>query len=84
VAFRAGDKVDDPLSMYLTDICTNPLNLVGHPGISVPVGLDDQGLPVGFQVMAPALGETVMFQVAAEVERLAGFTQRPHLAEVAG
>jgi aspartyl-tRNA(Asn)/glutamyl-tRNA(Gln) amidotransferase subunit A len=84
VAFLAGDKVDDPLSMYLTDICTNPLNLVGHPGISVPVGLDDQGLPVGFQVMAPALGETVMFQVAAEVERLAGFTQRPVLAEVAG
>jgi aspartyl-tRNA(Asn)/glutamyl-tRNA(Gln) amidotransferase subunit A len=84
VAFRAGDKVDDPLSMYLTDICTNPLNLVGHPGISVPVGLDDQGLPIGFQVMAPALGETVMFQVAAEVERLAEFTQRPVLAEVAG
>jgi aspartyl-tRNA(Asn)/glutamyl-tRNA(Gln) amidotransferase subunit A len=84
VAFRAGDKVDDPLSMYLTDICTNPLNLVGHPGISVPVGLDDEGLPIGFQVMAPALGETVMFQVAAEVERLAGFTHRPVLEEVAG
>lgn len=84
VAFRAGDKVDDPLSMYLTDICTNPLNLVGHPGISVPVGLDDQGLPIGFQVMAPALGERVMFQVAAEVERLAGFDARPVLQEVAG
>jgi aspartyl-tRNA(Asn)/glutamyl-tRNA(Gln) amidotransferase subunit A len=84
VAFRVGDKVDDPLSMYLTDICTNPLNLVGHPGISVPVALDDQGLPVGFQVMAPALGEAVMFQVAAEVERLAAFTARPVLEEVAG
>lgn len=83
VAFRAGDKVDDPLSMYLTDICTNPLNLVGHPGVSVPIGLDGQGLPIGFQVMAPALGETVMFQVAAEVERLAGFTARPQLLEVA-
>jgi aspartyl-tRNA(Asn)/glutamyl-tRNA(Gln) amidotransferase subunit A len=83
VAFRVGEKVDDPLSMYLTDICTNPLNLVGHPGVSVPVGLDDQGLPIGFQVMAPALGEAVMFQVAAEVERLAGFTARPELAEVA-
>jgi aspartyl-tRNA(Asn)/glutamyl-tRNA(Gln) amidotransferase subunit A len=83
VAFRAGDKVDDPLSMYLTDICTNPLNLVGHPGISVPVALDSQGLPVGFQVMAPALGETVMFRVAAEVERLAAFTARPSLEEVA-
>ncbi|HEX6299508.1 MAG TPA: Asp-tRNA(Asn)/Glu-tRNA(Gln) amidotransferase subunit GatA [Acidimicrobiia bacterium] len=84
VAFRAGEKVDDPLSMYLTDICTNPLNLVGHPGISVPVHIDDERLPVGFQVMAPALGETVMFQVAAEVERLAGFTARPVLEEVAG
>ena len=84
VAFRAGDKVDDPLSMYLTDICTNPLNLVGHPGISVPVGVDDQGLPIGFQVMAPALGERVMFRVAAEVERLAAFNSRPVLEEVAG
>lgn len=84
VAFPAGDKVDDPLSMYLTDICTNPLNLVGHPGISVPVGVDDQNLPVGFQVMAPALGESMMFQVAAEVERLADFTARPALEEVAG
>jgi aspartyl-tRNA(Asn)/glutamyl-tRNA(Gln) amidotransferase subunit A len=83
VAFRAGDKVDDPLSMYLTDICTNPLNLVGHPGISVPIGVDESNLPIGFQVMAPALGETVMFQVAAEVERLAGFTARPVLEEVA-
>jgi aspartyl-tRNA(Asn)/glutamyl-tRNA(Gln) amidotransferase subunit A len=84
VAFRAGDKVDDPLSMYLTDICTNPLNLVGHPGISVPVDVDDHSLPIGFQVMAPALGETVMFRVAAEVERLADFTARPMLDEVAG
>jgi aspartyl-tRNA(Asn)/glutamyl-tRNA(Gln) amidotransferase subunit A len=84
VAFRAGDKVDDPLSMYLTDICTNPLNLVGHPGISVPVSVDDQNLPVGFQVMAPALGETVMFRVAAEVERLAAFDARPMIEEVAG
>ncbi|HXV71186.1 MAG TPA: Asp-tRNA(Asn)/Glu-tRNA(Gln) amidotransferase subunit GatA [Acidimicrobiia bacterium] len=82
VAFPVGAKVDDPLSMYLTDICTNPLNLVGHPGISVPVALDTQNLPIGFQVMAPALGETAMFRVAAEVERLAGFSARPQLAEV--
>jgi aspartyl-tRNA(Asn)/glutamyl-tRNA(Gln) amidotransferase subunit A len=84
VAFPAGEKVDDPLSMYLTDICTNPLNLVGHPGISVPVAVDQQNLPVGLQVMAPALGETTMFRVAAEVERLAGFAARPVLEEVAG
>ncbi|HEX6221240.1 MAG TPA: Asp-tRNA(Asn)/Glu-tRNA(Gln) amidotransferase subunit GatA [Acidimicrobiia bacterium] len=82
VAFPVGAKVDDPLSMYLTDICTNPLNLVGHPGISVPVAVDDQHLPIGFQVMAPALGEAAMFRVAAEVERLARFTARPELVEV--
>jgi len=83
VAFAAGDRVDDPLAMYLSDICTIPSNLSGHPAISVPIGLDSQGLPIGFQVMAPALGETMMFRVAAEVERLAGFTARPVLAEVA-
>jgi len=83
VAFRAGDKTDDPLSMYLTDICTNPANLVGHPGISVPIGLDEQGLPIGFQVMAPAMGERVLFRVAAEVERQAEFTAQPVLEEVA-
>lgn len=82
VAFPAGAKVDDPLSMYLTDICTNPINLVGHPGISVPIAVDDETLPIGFQVMAPALGESAMFRVAAEVERLAAFTARPALAEV--
>lgn len=83
VAFKAGEKVDDPLSMYLTDICTNSLNLVGHPGISVPIATDDDGLPIGFQVMAPALGEQVLFQVAAEVERLAEFTASPMIDEVA-
>ena len=49
----------------------------------VPIGLDEQGLPIGFQVMAPALGETTMFQVAAEVERLAVFTARPQMDELA-
>jgi aspartyl-tRNA(Asn)/glutamyl-tRNA(Gln) amidotransferase subunit A len=62
--------------MYLSDLCTIPSNLAGHPAISVPVGLDSSGLPVGFQVMAPALGEETMFQVAAEVERIAGFEAR--------
>ncbi len=79
VAFPAGARVDDPLAMYLSDICTIPSNLSGHPAISVPIGIDSQGLPIGFQVMAPALGEAAMFRVAAEVERLAGFTARPRL-----
>lgn len=83
VAFKAGDRVDDPLAMYLSDICTIPSNLAGHPALSVPIGLDQQGLPIGFHVMAPALGEEVLFQVAAEVERLASFDARPNLQELA-
>jgi aspartyl-tRNA(Asn)/glutamyl-tRNA(Gln) amidotransferase subunit A len=79
-AFPIGAKTADPLEMYYQDICTIPLNLAGDPGISLPVGLDDDGLPIGFQVMAPALGEQMMFRVAAEVERLAGFDARPRLA----
>jgi aspartyl-tRNA(Asn)/glutamyl-tRNA(Gln) amidotransferase subunit A len=83
VAFEIGERTSDPLAMYLSDICTIPSNLAGHPAISVPVGVDERGLPIGFQVMAPALGEEVMFQAAAEVERLANFTDRAQLQEVA-
>lgn len=76
-AFRLGERTQDPLTMYRSDICTIPSNLSGHPAISAPIGLDSLGLPIGFQVMAPALGEQVMFRVAAEVERLAGFDALP-------
>jgi len=79
-AFEVGAKTADPLTMYFADICTIATNLAGDPAISVPIGLDDAGLPIGFQIMAPALGEEVMFRVAAEVERLAAFTERPKLA----
>jgi aspartyl-tRNA(Asn)/glutamyl-tRNA(Gln) amidotransferase subunit A len=70
-AFLLGAKTADPLTMYLSDVCTIPTNLAGHPAISVPFGTGDDGLPVGVQVLAPALGETVMFQVAAALEELA-------------
>ncbi len=76
-AFRLGERTQDPLTMYRSDTCTIPSNLSGHPAISIPIGLDSGGLPIGFQVMAPALGEEVMFAVAAEVERLAGFEALP-------
>ena len=79
-AFPIGDKADDPIAMYYTDVCTIPVNLTGEPGISVPVGLDSQGLPIGFQVMAPALGEERLFQVAQAVEEIAEFTARAVLA----
>lgn len=78
-AFELGARTMNPLSMYLSDVCTIPSNLAGHPAISVPIGLDAAGLPIGFQVMAPALAEPLLFQVAAEVERIAGFSARPEL-----
>jgi aspartyl-tRNA(Asn)/glutamyl-tRNA(Gln) amidotransferase subunit A len=83
VAFKAGERTQNPLAMYLSDICTIPCNLSGDPAISVPVGLDGQGLPIGFQVMAPPLGEPMMYQVASAVEALAGFDSVPELAMVA-
>ncbi len=70
-AFPLGAKTADPLLMYLNDVCTIPSNLAGHPAMSVPWGAGADGLPLGVQVLAPALGETVMFQVAATLERLA-------------
>ena len=79
-AFEIGAKVSDPLAMYYSDVCTIPSNLSGDPAMSVPVALDEAGLPIGFQVMAPALGEGLMFRVAAEVERAAEFTVRARLA----
>jgi aspartyl-tRNA(Asn)/glutamyl-tRNA(Gln) amidotransferase subunit A len=80
-AFEMGAKTQDPLSMYLTDVCTIPANLAGTPAISVPIGLDRSGLPIGIQVMGRALGESVMLAVAAEIERLARFTARPPMLE---
>jgi len=69
VAFRFGSKTDDPLAMYLCDIFTIPTNLAGHPAMSVPFGTGQDGMPVGVQVLAPTLGESTMFRVAAELER---------------
>ena len=67
-AFPFGDKTADPMAMYLNDVCTIPTNLAGHPAMSVPFGVGDDGLPVGVQVLAPALGEVVMFRAAAVLE----------------
>ncbi|HET8588135.1 MAG TPA: Asp-tRNA(Asn)/Glu-tRNA(Gln) amidotransferase subunit GatA [Nakamurella sp.] len=69
-AFRLGEKVDDPMAMYLNDLATIPGSLAGIPAMSVPSGLAcDSGLPVGLQIMAPALGESVMYRVAAAFEQ---------------
>ncbi|MEN9300716.1 MAG: aspartyl/glutamyl-tRNA(Asn/Gln) amidotransferase subunit [Actinomycetota bacterium] len=69
VAFPFGDKTADPLAMYLCDVFTIPTNLAGHAAMSVPFGTGAHSLPVGVQVLAPALGEATMFRVAAELER---------------
>jgi len=79
-AFRIGEKTDDPLAMYLSDICTIPTNLAGHPAISVPFGTDTAGLPVGVQLLAPALGEVVMFAAAGVVEAAAPAVSLPRVA----
>ncbi|MDR0837144.1 MAG: Asp-tRNA(Asn)/Glu-tRNA(Gln) amidotransferase subunit GatA [Propionibacteriaceae bacterium] len=68
-AFKIGEKVDDPLAMYKSDLCTIPANLAGIAAGSVPCGLaDEDGLPVGFQVMAPALADDRIYLVAAALE----------------
>ncbi|GEL19107.1 Asp-tRNA(Asn)/Glu-tRNA(Gln) amidotransferase subunit GatA [Pseudonocardia asaccharolytica] len=68
-AFPIGEKVDDPLAMYLNDLATIPTNLAGTAAMSVPSGLAaEDGLPTGLQIMAPALGEAVMYRVAAAYE----------------
>ena len=71
VAFPLGAKTEDPLAMYLCDVYTIPTNLAGHPAMSVPFGTGGDGLPVGVQVLAPALAEPTMFAVGAELERRA-------------
>jgi len=68
-AFRLGEKLDDPLAMYLNDIATIPVNLAGNCAMSVPVGLSPaDGLPVGLQIMAPALGDDRLYRVGAALE----------------
>jgi aspartyl-tRNA(Asn)/glutamyl-tRNA(Gln) amidotransferase subunit A len=77
-AFRLGEKLQDPLTMYLSDICTVPSPLAGTPAITVPCGLSpDDGLPVGLQFMARALDEQVMLQAAYAFEQELGFSDKP-------
>ena len=70
-AFKLGEKIDDPLAMYLNDVTTIPANLAGVPGMGLPIGLaPEDGLPVGFQIMAPAREDARLYTLGATLERL--------------
>ena len=71
-AFKLGERIDDPLAMYLSDVFTVPASLAGIPAISVPCGTDDRGLPVGLQIMAGRFQEAVMFKIARAFEEASG------------
>jgi aspartyl-tRNA(Asn)/glutamyl-tRNA(Gln) amidotransferase subunit A len=72
-AFKAGDKSADPLSMYLIDLMTIPVNLAGLPGMSLPCGFDKDGMPVGLQIIGNVLREDQVFQVAYAYEQATGW-----------
>jgi aspartyl-tRNA(Asn)/glutamyl-tRNA(Gln) amidotransferase subunit A len=80
VAFKLGERAD-PLSMYLNDVLTIPVNLAGLPGISVPGGFTTAGLPIGFQLIGPAFGEATVLRAAHAYERATTWhTRQPALA----
>lgn len=76
-AFAVGRKLTDPVQMYLNDIFTVTTNLAGLPGISVPAGLDKDGLPLGLQIIGRAMDEATVFKAASALEDAAGFTAKP-------
>jgi aspartyl-tRNA(Asn)/glutamyl-tRNA(Gln) amidotransferase subunit A len=69
-AFTIGEKTEDPLQMYLADVFTVQANVVGNPAIAVPNGFDQQGMPIGIQIMAPYFGEEKMLAFADYLTRL--------------
>jgi aspartyl-tRNA(Asn)/glutamyl-tRNA(Gln) amidotransferase subunit A len=76
-AFAQGEKLDDPVKMYLNDVFTVPASMAGIPGMSVPGGLDGDGLPLGLQVLGKPFDEETVFAVSAALERAAGFSTLP-------
>jgi aspartyl-tRNA(Asn)/glutamyl-tRNA(Gln) amidotransferase subunit A len=76
-AFRKGEKLDDPLTMYLSDVFTAPANLVGIPALAIPAGISREGLPLSVQVMGPRLSEGLLLSVGAAFVRVSGGFARP-------
>jgi aspartyl-tRNA(Asn)/glutamyl-tRNA(Gln) amidotransferase subunit A len=77
-AFGLGEKMDDPIAMYLNDVFTVPASLAGLPGISLPAGLSAEGLPLGLHLIGRAFDEETVFRVAGVLEDAAGFEALPH------
>jgi len=75
VPFRIGEKMDDPLQMYLSDVCTLPINIAGIPGLSVPAGFSD-GLPVGMQILGKPFSEETLFRIGYAYEQATGWGER--------
>jgi aspartyl-tRNA(Asn)/glutamyl-tRNA(Gln) amidotransferase subunit A len=75
-AFKAGEKTNDPLSMYLSDLMTIPVNLAGLPGLSLPCGFDEKGLPIGLQIIGNVLREDLVLQAAYAYERSTEWHQK--------
>ena len=78
-AFGLGEKMDDPVKMYLNDVFTVPASLAGVPAMSVPAGLSSEGLPLGLQVIGRHFDEETVFAVSGALERAAGFSAKPAL-----
>jgi aspartyl-tRNA(Asn)/glutamyl-tRNA(Gln) amidotransferase subunit A len=78
-AFAEGEKMDDPIAMYLNDVFTVPASLAGLPAISVPGGLDANGLPLGLQLISGVCQEETLFRAASALEQAANFTARPEV-----
>jgi aspartyl-tRNA(Asn)/glutamyl-tRNA(Gln) amidotransferase subunit A len=75
VPFKIGEKMDDPLAMYLSDVCTLPINIAGVPGMSIPAGFND-GLPVGMQIIGKPFGEETMLHIAYAYEQATKWHKR--------
>jgi aspartyl-tRNA(Asn)/glutamyl-tRNA(Gln) amidotransferase subunit A len=75
-AFKIGEKVDDPLTMYLSDIFTLSANLAGIPGVSVPCGFSSEGLPVGLQIMGNHFNEEMLLKVAHGFQKATEFHKK--------
>jgi len=78
-AFKTGEKMDDPLTMYLSDICTIPANLAGLPAVSIPAGLSKAGLPIGLQIMGDVLREDNIIRAAYSLEKAIAFKGVPNI-----